>query len=235
MPIFSWFTNLTKGEPQSVAPVESSKRPAWVIDESKFLGSTQVRRLRRYGEELRERALIDPAGGFLQLRDWFMVELGLQCGLRVSEMAALRIGDLNIQNGDPSLIVRMGKGGKNRVVHFSLQFKQACSLFLEAKKSVGQQLDREAHILSKFTGEKITKRTLQKAFKKCLKGAKISAHFGIHALRHTHGTHLYKASRYNLRLVQDQLGHASISTTQVYASLFSKDVRRAVERLYRAE
>ena len=235
MPFLSWFTKLTKGEPSGPPIVAIAKKTAWVIDESKFLGSAQVRRLRRHGEELRERALLDPAAGFLHLRDWFMLELGLQCGLRVSEMAALRIGDLNLQNGDPSLIVRMGKGGKTRIVHFSLQFKQACLLFLEAKKSAGQPLSREAHLLSKSTGESITKRTLQKAFKKCLSGAKISAHFGIHALRHTHGTHLYRASRYNLRLVQDQLGHASISTTQVYASLFSQDVRRAVERLYRAE
>lgn len=231
----SWFTKLTKGELPSRHSMEAAKKPAWVLDESKFLGSAQVRRLRRYGEELRERALLDCTSGFLHLRDWFMIELGLQCGLRVSEMAALRIGDLNLQNGDPSLIVRMGKGGKTRVVHFSLQFKQACLLFIEAKRSAGQPVDREAHLLSKITGEPITKRTLQKAFKRCVAGARISAHFGIHALRHTYGTHLYKASRYNLRLVQDQLGHASISTTQVYASLFNRDIRRAVERLYRTE
>ena len=233
MPFFSWFTKLTKGEPQGAAPVESTKKPAWVIDESKYLGMSQVRRLRRYCEALRDSVAVDPTRGFLRLRDWFMVELGLQCGLRVSEMAALCIGDLNLHNEEPSLIVRMGKGGKTRIVHFSLQFKQACLLFLEAKRNAGQPAERENHVLTTATGKPITKRTLQKAFKRCLKGAGISLHFAIHCLRHTYGTHLYKASGYNLRLVQEQLGHASIRTTQVYASIFNEDAMRAVERLYR--
>jgi site-specific recombinase XerD len=233
MPFFSWFTKLTKGELLGAATVESTKKPAWVIDESKYLGMSQVRRLRRHCESLRASAVADPTRDFLLLRDWFMVELGLQCGLRVSEMAALSIGDLNIHNEEPSLIVRLGKGGKTRVVHFSLRFKQACLAFLEAKRNVGQPTERENHVLTKVAGEPITKRTLQKAFKRCIKGAGISSHFGIHCLRHTYGTHLYKASGYNLRLVQEQLGHASIRTTQVYASLFNEDVMRAVERLYR--
>jgi len=233
MPFFSWFTKLTKGELSPPHPMQTPKKPAWVIDESKYLTMSQVRRLRRYCEAAREEVLPEPAHGFLRLREWFMVELGLQCGLRVSEMAHLCVGDLNIHHEEPSLIVRMGKGGKTRVVHFNLQFKQACLSFLEAKSGAGQPVDREAHVLTTATGKPITKRTLQKAFKRCLKGAGISSHFAIHCLRHTYGTHLYKASGYNLRLVQEQLGHASIRTTQVYASLFNEDVMRAVERLYR--
>jgi site-specific recombinase XerD len=233
MSIFSWFTKLTKGEPQSVVPVESAKRPAWVIDETKYLGMSQVRRLRRFCEN--DQVAGHPKDTFLNRRDRFMLELGLQCGLRVSEMAHLRVGDLSISNGDPSLIVRMGKGGKTRIVHFNMRFKQACLSFLEAKTAAGQVVDRECYILTRADGRAITKRTLQKAFKDCLKGARISSHYAIHCLRHTYGTHLYKASGYNLRLVQEQLGHASINTTQVYANLINKDVRRAVEKLYQSE
>jgi site-specific recombinase XerD len=233
MTILSWFTKLTKGEPQRTTSVEPSKRPAWSIDESKYLGMSQVRRLRRYCKTDQISDLLEKT--YLRRRDWFMVELGLQCGLRVSEMAALRIEDFNLQNGDPSLVVRMGKGGKKRIVQFSLQFKQACLSFLEAKTAAGQIVDKESYILTRVDGRGITKRTLQKAFKNCLKGSRISSHYSIHCLRHTYGTHLYKASGYNLRLVQEQLGHASINTTQVYANIFIKDVRRAVEKLYQSE
>jgi site-specific recombinase XerD len=64
--------------------------------------------------------------------------------------------------------------------------------------------------------------------------AGLSKHVGIHGLRHTFGTHLYKASGGNLRLVQKQLGHARVTTTQVYADVLAEDAVAAMERLYRA-
>jgi site-specific recombinase XerD len=64
--------------------------------------------------------------------------------------------------------------------------------------------------------------------------AGLSKRVSIHALRHTYGTHLYKASGGNLRLVQKQLGHSRVTTTQVYADVLAEDAVAAVERLYRA-
>ncbi|GAH75377.1 unnamed protein product, partial [marine sediment metagenome] len=55
--------------------------------------------------------------------------------------------------------------------------------------------------------------------------------YSIHCLRHTYATRLYKASGYNLRLVQKQLGHSSVSTTQVYADVMDSDVDQAVANL----
>lgn len=148
---------------------------------------------------------------------------------QVSEMVNLKIEDLNIRNDHSSLIVRHGKGDKTRIVHFSIDFKQDCFFFLKWKKSD----DRESYLLTNIHWKQLTKRALQKAFKRCLKGANIDIKYGIHSLRHTYSTYLYRASRYNLRMVQQQLGHSSIRTTQVYANLFDEDIRDAVGKLYK--
>jgi site-specific recombinase XerD len=68
-------------------------------------------------------------------------------------------------------------------------------------------------------------------FKKLARLAGISKHHSIHSLRNTYTTNLYRASGYNLRLVQKQLGHSNITTTTVYSDVISKDLEDAVEKL----
>jgi len=63
--------------------------------------------------------------------------------------------------------------------------------------------------------------------------AGLSPHYSIHLLQHTYPCHQYKASGWNLRLVQKQLGHSSVSTTQGYADVMGLDMLRALERMYR--
>ena len=80
----------------------------------------------------------------------------------------------------------------------------------------------------------MTKRALQKSYKRSLAKAGItqSRGVGIHSLRHTYASFLLKASKFNLRLVQRQMGHASSKTTEVYAHVFDQDMEKALERLY---
>lgn len=217
------FIKFIKGEPQKHRRSYSS-----VIDESKCLTLQQVKKLRQRCKEL---AL--GANKFFHIRDWFMIELGLFCGLRVSEMANLKMADLNIHDKQSSLVIRHGKGDKSRVVYFSPEFKKSCLFFLQQKKENGQPIGKEDWLLSNDSGDQLTTRALQKAFKRCLRQAGLENRYGIHSLRHTFGTFLYKASKYNLRLVQQQLGHSNIRTTQIYASLFDEDVREAAKKLYK--
>jgi len=72
---------------------------------------------------------------------------------------------------------------------------------------------------------------IQIVFKKMARKTGLSRRYSIHSLRHTHATELYKASGYNLRLVQQQLGHSNITTTSVYAAVMNKDLEKAVENL----
>jgi site-specific recombinase XerD len=167
------------------------------------------------------------------IRNYFIVHLDLATGLRVMEIAALNCGDLFLENAVPSLLVRKGKGGKRRIVFFNTAFKKHCKEYLEWKNSVGESIESEQPlIMSSNTGKHMTTRAIQKAFKRCAESAGLPARYSIHCLRHTYACFLLKASKWNMRLVQKQLGHSRISTTQVYADVMMPDIKNALEKLY---
>lgn len=203
-------------------------RFSWVINETKYLDSEKIKKLKRTLKESRDRALRENKA--IPVRDWFMVELGLFTGLRVDEMAKLKASDLYLPKEPSFLIVRKGKGNKPRTVYFSKTFRNECLFYLRWKEKALPQSD---HLFINTRGEQLTKRTLQKSFKRCIRKTGLDSHYSIHCLRHTYGSFLYKSSNHNLRLVQEQLGHSSIRTTQVYASLLDDEVKKAVDKLYR--
>jgi site-specific recombinase XerD len=204
---------------------------AWRLDERKFLTLDKVRRLRSHCRREKARALRKKE--FLGVRDWFLIELGLNTGLRVQELSDLRCGDLLISEDEASLIVRKGKGNKRRPVWLSQSFKESAEDFLAWKRRREHAIDAEAPLLTSEQGERVTKRALQKAFKRIMQQAGLESHYSIHSLRHTYGTHLLKAGGYNLRLVQEQLGHSSVRITEVYTKLIGSDVKQALGKLYR--
>jgi len=114
-----------------------------------------------------------------------------------------------------------------------LDFKITCQRYAAYKKEFGYGTSSDDYLLNNLKGNKITKRALQKFFKNMVKKAGLSEHYYIHCLRHTYTTFLLKASNYNYRFVQQQLGHSSIKTTQVYASVIESEGRKAVEKLYK--
>jgi len=201
----------------------------WIIDESKCFSSNEVQRLRGVATSRRSSGLRE--GRFDMVRDWFMVELGLQAGLRVSEMASLRNSDLFLDE-DRSSISVLGKGQKRRPVWIGSAFKAICLSYLKDKLQFGYSADPESYLLNHLRDGKLTKRTLQKRFTQLLREASLPSYYYIHCLRHTYTTFLLRASNNNYRFAQKQLGHASIRTTQVYAGIVETDVRMALEKLY---
>ena len=167
------------------------------------------------------------------VRDYFIVHLGLATGLRVMEMAALNCDDFNLDYTVPSLLVRKGKGKKKRRVFFNDTFKKHCKKYLAWKQSIGESAESEQPLLlSVRTGGHLTTRAIQKAFKRCAKKADLPSHYSIHCTRHSYACFLLKASDWNLRLVQKQLGHSRITTTQVYADVMLPEIKKALDRLY---
>ena len=202
----------------------------WVPEPWKYLA-------RQNAESLMESAaaraiLADEKGKKVAVRDCFIVHLALSTGLRVMEIASLNCGDLFLENAVPSLIVRNGKGGKKRVVFFSSAFKKRCLEYLDWKQSMGEPVEPDQPLLlSSNTGTYMTTRAIQKAFKRCARYAGLSARYAIHSMRHTYACLLLKASNWNTRLVQKQLGHARLSTTQVYADVMMPDIENTMEKL----
>ena len=216
------FIKLMKSEPPK------RKRNAWNIDESKCLSKSEVKKLKRFCLQLKVKGLRDKK--FTKVRNWFMIELGLNTGLRVQEMASLKHFNLFLDEGRSSISFR-GKGNKKRSVWISSAFKKKCIVYLKFKKRFGFAIQPDSYLLNNLKDEGISKRALQKFFKIILKKACLPEHYHIHCLRHTYATFLLVASNYNYKFVQDQLGHASIKTTQVYAGVVESEGRKAVEKL----
>ena len=163
----------------------------------------------------------------------FLVELGLMSGLRVGEMAALRVGDVYVDGGRCSVFVRNGKCGKRRVVLMPEEFKKVFRRYMRWKERWGEPVgDRAELFWSVRRGGGMTTRALQKMFERVAKAAGLEK-FSVHSLRHTYATHLLRASGWNLRLVQRQLGHSSVAVTEAYLGVCDPDTRTALQALYR--
>jgi integrase/recombinase XerC len=203
----------------------------WVLDPGKFLSREEVNRLI---ETARKRtAVAISRGNKVAVRDYFIVDLALSTGLRVAEIAALNLSDIFLQERFCALLVRNGKGGKKRLVRFNGSFKQHYNEYVLWKQAVGEPVGLgDPLLLSSNTGGHMTTRAIEKAFKRAAARAGLSSRYSIHCLRHTYACELYRASGYNLRLVQKQLGHSHIGTTQVYADVVEPDMQRALQRLY---
>jgi site-specific recombinase XerD len=195
----------------------------WIITPDKFLTDEESKRLRKICEEV---AIIAKSkGNQIAIRDRLIIEIALGTGLRVSEMANLKVEDIYFRKGQNLLTVRDGKGSKDRVVAFNNRLKSLIQEYLDYR------ISKSPYLFYSERGEKMGRFGISKVFKKVAREADLSTHHSIHTLRHTYATNLYKASDYNLRLVQKQLGHSSITTTTVYSDVLSKDLEDAVENL----
>lgn len=224
MPWLTKFTKLMKSAPHSKARV-------WFIDETKCLKAGEVKALRQASLESKRLGLRKQE--FTPIRNWFMLELGLQAGLRVEEMAGLRHGDLFLNNGRSSLRV-VGKGNKPRPVWISSRFRKHCEQYIFMKERFGYSVDNQAFLLNNRRGTRITKRSLQKFFSRMIAEAIEPGAYSIHSLRHTYATFLLQATGNNYRFAQKQLGHGSIRTTQVYAGVIETEARAGLEKMYRS-
>lgn len=198
----------------------------WEPDPNKFLTRRQTNTLQSTLDK-------NDFKNNLAVRNAFIIHLGLATGLRVMEIADLNCGDLNLEDAVPSLIVRNGKGKRRRRVFFNNLFRKRCIEYLAWKESIGESIGfDEPLFLSSSTGGHLTTRAIQKVFKHCARRAGLPARYSIHCLRHTYACFLLKASQWNLRLVQKQLGHSKITTTQVYADVMMPEIKKALDRLY---
>ncbi len=162
-------------------------------------------------------------------RDYAIFMVILSAGLRISEVASLNLTDFQ---GD-SLRVQ-GKGGKERIVFLSPVAQEAVEEYLRHReKSFKTQPDQapdQALFLSQRRQQRMAVITLQKMMQRSFSAAgygdrKLSAH----KLRHTAATHLLKEG-VNLRVIQEILGHESLSTTQIYTHVESEDLRLAAQK-----
>jgi integrase/recombinase XerC len=176
----------------------------WVLSPRKFLCLAEAKKLR---ETAKTRASIAIArNSKVAVRDYFVIDVALSTGLRVMEISKLNCGDIFMGNVMSSLLVRKGKCGKKRLVRCGETFKRSFNKYVDWKKTIGEPTGPDDPLLlSSSSGRYLTTRALQKCFKRVAAKAGLPTYYSIHCLRHTYACQLYKASNYNLRLVQKQL------------------------------
>ena len=195
-----------------------------------FLTPEQVRLVKSYCRERATRPVND--GRRNPIRDWAIIHVALDAGLRVSEICALTVGDAILEPDNASLIVQHGKGDKRRGVRMGEDLRSHLSEYLARKEKLGESVSAGAPLfVSSRLNRPLTRTAVYRIFKAIAQATGLPSRFSIHSCRHTYASLLYRASDYNIRLVQKQLGHRSIQTTQIYADVLSEDAVVAVNKL----
>jgi integrase/recombinase XerC len=160
------------------------------------------------------------------LRDRAILELFYSSGLRLAELVGLNLGD--VDQGDRTVRV-LGKGSKTRVVPVGKQALAALHDWLAVRSGVARH--GETALFVGRRGARVSPRTVQKRVNTWAKrqGAPTGVH--PHMLRHSFATHVLESSR-NLRAVQELLGHASLSTTQIYTHLDFQHLAKVYDKAH---
>jgi integrase/recombinase XerD len=159
----------------------------------------------------------DPAS----LRDRALLELMYACGLRASEAIGLELMDVDIEEG---VLRARGKGSKERVVPIGQAALRALRIYLERGRPKLVKGAPETHLFVNFRGGHLTRQGLYKIVRRHALTAGLADRMSPHTLRHTFATHLL-AGGCDLRSVQEMLGHADVSTTQLYTHLSSERLK----------
>jgi integrase/recombinase XerD len=169
-----------------------------------------------------EKLLSQPSGTDPQaLRDRALLELMYASGLRASEAIGLELDDIDLEE---RVLRARGKGSKERVVPIGQAASRALSAYLERGRPKLVKGRPEIHLYVNFRGGQLTRQGLYKIVRRHALSAGLADRMSPHTLRHTFATHLL-AGGCDLRSVQEMLGHADVSTTQLYTHLSSERLK----------
>lgn len=150
---------------------------------------------------------------FLSIRDRCMFELLYGCGLRLSELTQLNVNDI-MQDGQVKVT---GKGNKQRILPLGKQAQTALNRYLKERAEIISVEDQPALIISKRK-TRLSNKQVANRLSQWAQSQTLFQHISPHTLRHSFATHILESSN-DLRGVQELLGHANLSTTQVYTHL----------------
>ncbi|WP_324249126.1 site-specific tyrosine recombinase XerD [Ligilactobacillus salivarius] len=176
-----------------------------------------------------EKLLHSPnTGQVLGLRDRAMLELMYATGLRISEIINLKLEDLHLTMGT---LQTLGKGHKERIVPVGDEAIKWVNRYLEEARPKLLKQKRSNYLFLNFHGNNLTRQGVWKNLKAEVRKAGIQKNITPHTLRHSFATHILENGA-DLRIVQELLGHADISTTQIYTHLSNKQLADIYNRAH---
>jgi len=159
-------------------------------------------------------------------RDKAMLELLYATGMRVSEMVGLNVRDVNLKAG---FVRCFGKGSKERIIPIHSKAIKAVKTYTDEARPRLLGATGETALFLNRRGQRLTRQGFWLILKGYAERAGIEADITPHVLRHSIATHLLHSGKMNLRELQELLGHANISTTQIYTHLTTEHLRKVYE------
>lgn len=157
-------------------------------------------------------------------RDYCMVTLFLNCGMRLSELVGINLQD--IRREDKTLRL-LGKGNKERIIYLNDACFQALDAHLASRKATSQEKHKNALFLSS-RGTRITPRRVEQIMEGCFQQAGLGDRgYSPHKLRHTAATLMYQHGNVDIRVLKEILGHANLGTTEIYTHLSDRQMENA--------
>jgi len=202
---FYRFLNTTRG--LELNPAKAARTPRLERTLPEHLDRAEIEQLFAEAERRAK------AGGFREARDLAMLELFYSTGIRLAELAGLNQQDVDLVSDQVKV---RGKGKKERLVPVGSHAGRALRRYYRLRDAPGRQGTRDGRaVFVGRRGQRLTPRGVQLAIKRLLGTLARGRDLHVHSLRHSFATHLLDAGA-DLRAVQELLGHASLSTTQVY-------------------
>lgn len=199
-----------------------------------YMSTDEVNRLLNAPQAYWEQALRqgtakdESSANFAKIRDTAILEVIYSGGLRISEALSLNLGDLNLL-GDIMKI--RGKGKKERIAAVGGPAHKALKTYLEIRNIRSSSTKPAAPLFVNKDGTRLSSRSFQRFFKNYLSTAELASDMTPHKLRHSFATHLLDAGA-DLRSVQELLGHANLSTTQIYTHISTKRLKDVYSRAH---
>ena len=171
--------------------------------------------------------LLNSVEGNNQKRDYCILMLFLNCGLRLAELCALNLGSIT-PDGEMTVI---GKGNKERVVYLNDACLTALNEYLAVRPREGLPVTEKNALFISRNHRRISPKTVQHIVKTHLQKSGLgNMGYSTHKLRHTAATLMYQHGDVDIRVLKDILGHSNLGTTQIYTHVSNKQIKSAIEQ-----
>ncbi len=169
--------------------------------------------------------LLNVVDGPDKQRDYCILTLFLNCGMRLSELVGINLNDVRYHSSSLRIL---GKGNKERVVYLNDACMDAIQQYLEVRPH-NNLIDKDALFISRQR-KRLSPKTVQHLVKKYLAKIEFAGPgYSVHKLRHTAATLMYQHGNVDIRVLKDVLGHENLGTTEIYTHLSSQQMRQAAD------
>ncbi len=170
--------------------------------------------------------LLNNVDGEYKERDFCILTLFLNCGLRLSELCGLNVTDIRSDNS----IRVLGKGNKERIVYLNDACIEAINAYLRVRPVDGVPAEHKRALFLSRLKRRISRKTVQHIVYTNLEKIGLGGQgYSVHKLRHTAATLMYQHGNVDIRVLKDILGHSNLGTTQIYTHLSNEQIKEAVE------